>query len=133
MDAVLGDDQHYWNAVSLDIWIPWFLVTIEELSIEDASFATTLFVHSERQIANLIAMGDILVVRIQKVKPSKDKHRGWQFEEVLAVRAATRYPKFESRYSYSTREETEIINNNLIQAQGNDENLSIIWQRPIIE
>lgn len=78
------DNEHCWDCVSLEIWVPWFLVSVEATYDSDV-FMNALFIHKTEQLQWLAQRTDQKLVRIQLAKPQEDKNSGWQLEEVIGI------------------------------------------------
>lgn len=89
LKALYEPNEHCWNFVSLEIWIPWYLVTLEIDYGEEGRFAETLFLHSLRYIEQLASSTNQTIISVQLVKPHKDSRRRWQLEDVISINEVT--------------------------------------------
>lgn len=78
-------NEHCWNYVTLDIWLPWYLATVEFNYDIEHTFVRTLFLHRTEQLEGLAQSTDRTLIRLQVVQPCTDKRRGWQLEDVLGI------------------------------------------------
>lgn len=81
--------QHCWDSVSLDLWLQWFLATVEVFDETGQSTMSTLFLHRDYQLRELFECSNLKLIRFQAVKPCKEKEPGWRIEEVITIRQIT--------------------------------------------
>jgi len=68
--ALFDDDQHCWNYVSLEIWAPWFIVTVQETEEADGFWDSTQLLHQIKQLIDLTERSDRKLSLVQLVQTS---------------------------------------------------------------
>lgn len=82
--GLLGPGFNCWDHVTVEIWVPWFIVTLltEDGGIE---LSSSVFLHQPIQIEGLVDSENSHVDRVQLMQPDKKLCSGWDLREVIEI------------------------------------------------
>lgn len=80
--GLFGPGIDSWNYMTIDIWVPWFIVTVDTADEDGDVWSSSMCLHRVRQLEELIQDSDSTIVRLHLISPTEEHPKGWQMDEV---------------------------------------------------
>jgi len=94
LSALFAEEGHNsWDYVTLGLFVPWWIVTIESNEGEEGRWYKTILVKAVQQIHALGSRADVCLKRIQMVQPDPCEAGGWELYEVVKINVSTEEKK----------------------------------------
>ena len=79
---------YFWEYMIFNSSAPWLLVTARMTESDGDTWTQSYMLTNPKQLVNLMKLQKVFLHRIQLVRPNCQKTLGWDFDDVLKIRAA---------------------------------------------
>lgn len=84
-DELFAPGVESWDYVTLDFWVPWFIVTLNSVDEDGNPWSSPVCLHRVAQLAEATQDSGSTVSRVQLLSPIDSHPRGWHLDEVSEV------------------------------------------------
>ncbi|ASJ72124.1 hypothetical protein IMCC3135_10150 [Granulosicoccus antarcticus IMCC3135] len=83
--GLYDEGEYSWDHVTLGIFVPWWLVSIEVDLDGDGTWRQTQMLKHVQQIVSLESESNVTLRRVQQISPHFENNHGWEMIDVKKI------------------------------------------------